>query len=86
MFTYKNEIKSKTYSEILKVFFNILSFKKDILEKKETFSEMKIKKFIQRQYKKTLIFKPRYIRYKRYFSFLLRKLKYRKKKKKKFKN
>lgn len=86
MFTYKNEIKSKTYSEILKVFFNIISFKKDILEKKETFSEMKIKKFIQRQYKKTLIFKPRYIRYKRYFSFLLRKLKYRKKKKKTFKN
>lgn len=82
----KNEFKGKVYSEIVKIFLKIILLKKELIKKKEIFSDLKIKKIFQRTLRKTLLFKPKTLRYKKFFLFLLRKLKFRKKKKKVFKN
>jgi hypothetical protein len=63
-----------------------IALRKFFLDKKDAYSKIKIRKFVERRLRKTFLFKSEFFRYKRYFSYLLRKLKFRKKKKKTFKN
>lgn len=57
-----------------------------LLEQKLFRYERRIRKYFYRRFKKTSLFKSKLIRYKRYFKYLLRKLKYKKVKKNIFKN
>lgn len=86
LFVYKTEVKNKTFSEVIKVFLDGIALRKFFLDKKDAYSKIKIRKFVERRLRKTFLFKSEFFRYKRYFSYLLRKLKFRKKKKKTFKN
>jgi hypothetical protein len=77
----------KDYSKqnLLEKFTNFWQLKQVAINNSKSLYNLKFKKFIKRSYKRTLFFKTNF-HYKRYFLFLLRKLKYRKKKKKIFKN
>jgi hypothetical protein len=71
----------KQYNKIL----DDLTFEEDSLLNEEEVSK-RIFRNTQRSLKKTKYFKNKFMRYKRFFKFLLRKLKYRKLKKRTFKN
>lgn len=71
----------KKYAKIL----NDLTFEENSLNNEEEISK-RIFRNTQRSLKKTKYFKNKFMRYKRFFKFLLRKLKYRKLKKRTFKN
>jgi hypothetical protein len=88
MLTYEETEKEK---QILKDSFienmeSIHELKTASLERRSSTYEKKVRKYFYKRFKKSYMFKNKFITYKRYFKYLLRKLKYKKIKKNIFKN